>query len=441
MISDPMASQSRSLLVGLVLALVVTGGCGILALIRPQGAVGDAKIVLAKESGALYVHLDDVLHPVTGLASARLVVGEAAAPVPVKDGRLNGYTRGPEVGIVGAPAQILGPRTAWRDGAQPWLLCDRTIVAPPDQPAAPDRLETSVIADPPASGADDGAVLVRRGEQSFLLLRGLRVPVDPSDPVTRRITGLDGSRGRPVSAALLNAFRLADPLAVPQIPGRGGRSVLPGVTIGEVVRVADADRDRLYAVLADGLQPVGAWAADLIRAGDPTGAPISTVAASTVAAAPTVRSLPVRDLPDHRPQMRSLREAPTLCAAASADGSGGGTVELRTGPGTPAPGSTVVLAGADAGGDALDAAYVPPGTGEYVVAAEPGGERRDGLYYVSDSGVRYGIPDVATARTLGLAHQPRPVPWSVLSALPAGPDLSRRAAAVTRDGTPIALSH
>ncbi|WP_159103241.1 type VII secretion protein EccB [Tsukamurella sp. 1534] len=439
MISDPMASQSRSLIAGLILALVVTGGCGLLALIRPQGAVGDAKIVLAKDSGALYVRADDVLHPVTGLASARLLVGEAASPAQVKDKRLSSFRRGPEVGIVGAPGQILGPAAAWHEGASPWLLCDRTTPAPADKPAVRDALDTLVSSEP-AGTADRGAVLVRRDDRYFLLFGGFRAPVDPSDAAVRRVAGIGGAEGRAVSAAVLNAFTQTDPIRVPQVPNRGQPSaVVPGARIGDVVRVADADHDRLYAVLADGVQQVGEWAADLIRAGAPDGEPIDTVSAAVVSAAPAVRGLPVGDLPGERPELRSVRAAPVLCAAASADGKGGGTVELRTFAAFPTPSAPVDLAGADGAGSALDEAYVPSGTGEYVLSAQPGGERRDGLFYVSDSGVRYSIPSVKVAQTLGLRHEPRPVAWSVLSALPGGPDLDPRAAAVTRDGRPFSL--
>lgn len=439
MISDPMASQSRSLIVGLVLALVITGGCGVLALLRPQGAVGDAKIVLAKESGALYVRVEDVLHPVTGLASARLVVGEAAQPTSVKDKRLSDFRRGPEVGIVGAPAQILGPVAAWTEGAAPWLLCDRTRPAPSDRPTARDGLDT-MVSSVDAGSADDGAVLVRRDDDHFLLFRGVRAPVNPSDPLVRRLAGIDGAAARAISAPLLNAFEPIDAIAVPQIPGRGQPSnAVSGSRVGDVVRVSDTDRDRLYVVLADGVQPVGTWAADLIRADDPAGTAIGTVSASVVAAAATRRAVPVGDLPDRRPVVRTVRDAPVICAAASTDGAGGGTVELRTFRAAPGPGEPVALAGADGAGDALDFASIPSGSGEYVVAAEPGGERRDGLFYVSDSGVRYGIPNAATAQILGLQHKPRPVAWSVLAAIPAGPDLTRAAAAVTRDGTPVTV--
>ncbi|MGV7591923.1 hypothetical protein PJI74_30540, partial [Mycobacterium kansasii] len=48
------------------------------------------------------------------------------------------------MGIVGAPAQILGPVSAWTEGASPWLLCDRTRRAPSDKPTARDALDTMV---------------------------------------------------------------------------------------------------------------------------------------------------------------------------------------------------------------------------------------------------------------------------------------------------------
>src|SRR6187549_2254469 len=57
MLHDPMRAQSLSLTAGCVLA-----------------------IVMSRDSGALYVRIDDTLHPVLNLASARLVTGNAARP-------------------------------------------------------------------------------------------------------------------------------------------------------------------------------------------------------------------------------------------------------------------------------------------------------------------------------------------------------------------------
>ncbi len=434
MISDPMAAQARSLICGIVIALVLVGGSGVLALLRPQGAIGDARIVLARESGALFVRVDDVLHPVTDLASARLVAGEAQVPVVVKDRRIAGYPRGPRVGISGAPQQILGPERAWTGGApEAWSVCDETRLAPADRPGARDEITTTVLTHAPDSGSRSGAVLVGRDDRFQLLFDGRRAPVDLADPLVRRVIGVDEAVARPVGAALLNAFEEVDPVAVPKIADRGAPSALPGIAVGTVVRVSDLDGDRLYVALAHGVQEVGTFAADLVRGGDQSGGAVVPVSAAAVAAVPEVSDLPVADLPASRPRVVSTRDAAVVCAVLTADGMGGGRRMQWLGTSIPAVGPTVAPAAADGAGDGIDAVYLPSGSGEYVVAAEPGGERRDALFYVSDSGVRYGIPDEETAHVLGLSHQPRPVAWEVLRTLPEGPALDRRAALTTHD--------
>ena len=91
-----------------VLGLLVLGGCGVYGLVRPQGSVGDASIVVSKNSGSTYVLLEDTLHPVLNLASARLITGSSEKPTSVADTKLEPYPRGPLLGIPGAPASLPG---------------------------------------------------------------------------------------------------------------------------------------------------------------------------------------------------------------------------------------------------------------------------------------------------------------------------------------------
>jgi hypothetical protein len=56
------------------------------------------------------------------------------------------------------------------------------------------------------------------------------------------------------------------------------------------------------------------------------------------------------------------------------------------------------------------------------------------LFYVSDSGVRFGVPDQATAEVIGLGNKPLPAPWSMVSLLAVGPSLSQYDALVSHDG-------
>ena len=104
MLHDPMRSQSRSLAVGAILAALGLGVCGVLALLRPQDKIGDNRIVVGKDSGAMFVVVGDTLHPVLNLASARLIAGEAAKPAIVKEAEIGKRARGSLVGIPGAPS-------------------------------------------------------------------------------------------------------------------------------------------------------------------------------------------------------------------------------------------------------------------------------------------------------------------------------------------------
>ena len=107
---------------------------------------------------------------------------------------------------------------------------------------------------------------------------------------------------------------------------------------------------------------------------------------------------------------------------------------------------TVDLVGAGAGGTASRVAMAP-GTGYFAqtVGAEPASPPAAGsLFWVSDTGVRYGIDNEAaqgggtgnakTVEALGLTLPPAPIPWSVLSLFAPGPTLSRADALLAHDG-------
>jgi hypothetical protein len=88
----------------------------------------------------------------------------------------------------------------------------------------------------------------------------------------------------------------------------------------------------------------------------------------------------------------------------------------------------VALSQADGRGPALDAVYLPPGRSAHVRGNGRAGTR----YLVTDTGVRFAIHDDDAAHDLGLPA-PIPAPWPVLAALPAGPELSRPHASLSRD--------
>src|SRR6202020_2562403 len=106
MIHDPMRGQMRALLVGMVIAILISGGAGVLAFFKPTPNFGNSTIMLSKSNGTLFVRIGNRLHPVLNLASARLIVGKSDPPKEVDDKFLNTVPRGPAIGIVGAPNSI-----------------------------------------------------------------------------------------------------------------------------------------------------------------------------------------------------------------------------------------------------------------------------------------------------------------------------------------------
>ena len=123
MLDDPLRAQSLSLGAGCVLAAIAVAVCAVLAFIQPSGDVGSATIVMARESGALYVRIGDTMHPALNLASARLITGVADEPELVSMSALDRTKRGSLVGIPGAPDTIAAPLGA---DESVWTVCDDT---------------------------------------------------------------------------------------------------------------------------------------------------------------------------------------------------------------------------------------------------------------------------------------------------------------------------
>ena len=415
MLDDPLRAQSLSLVAGAVLAAVIVVVCAVLALLRPVGDLGDAPIVMARETGAMYVRIGDTMHPVFNLASARLVTGSAADPRIVGQRAIDGVPRGPQMGIPGAPEQISSPLSAEESA---WTVCDDA------------RGETTIVAGPVADGAvaSGPSVLVtpRGGSAAitYLLYAGKRARVDLRHHAVVRALELDNVVPQPVSAALLSAIPEAPPIVPPHIPG-----------VGSVVQVPRAGGALdYYVVLPDGVQRIGEVAADLIRYTDARiGEQIPTVAPGVLGDLPVVDTLPVATFPERG----GVTRASVVCAQWRADPAGGSSHStVLTGAGTPAIGHPVVLAQADGDGAAVDAVSVPAGRSVFVrsVGLTGGGQDSGSFFVVADSGVMFGIEDGAAATSLGLSVQAQPAPWPVLAVLPQGPELSKGAASVARDG-------
>ena len=412
MLDDPLRAQSLSLAAGCALAAIAVAACAILAFFEPRGDVGSAPIVMARESGALYVRIGDTMHPALNLASARLITGAPKEPELVSAAALDRTKRGPLVGIPGAPNMIGMPLGA---DESVWTVCEdaaeRTTVLVGDPPDQLDSSRTALVA--------------ARGESAattYLLYDGRRARVDLRNHAAVRALKLDGITPRPVSRALLDAVPESPEITAPAIPAAGVSSVLSGLPVGTVVQLTRAGSAEFYVLLADGVQRVGEVVADLIRFTYSARRDIVTVAPDLLGSVPVVDDLAVATFPDRA----GAADSSLLCTQSGAVLVGD---TLRS-----EDGHTVQLAQADDTGANVDGFVMQPGRCAFVRATGVSGEgaATGALFLVNDTGVVFGIRDADAAQRLGLAD-PVPAPWTVLAQLPRGPELSVGSASVERD--------
>jgi type VII secretion protein EccB len=421
MLDDPLRAQSLSFVAGVIIAVIVVAACAILAFLRPPGALGSAQIVMLRDSGALYVRIGDVVHPVLNLASARLIAGTPSNPEAVSPSAIHNAKRGPLVGIPGAPAAIAAPLGEDESG---WTVCD-------------DATSTTVIVGPAtAGGLTSGHRLVTPRSEgaatTYLLYDGWRAKVDLRNRAVVRALKLDAVSPQPVSRALLDATPEAPPIAAPHIPAIGSPSLVRGFPVGTVIRIVRAAAEEYYVVLARGVQRIGQVAADLIRFTDSQDArDIVTVAPDVIGTVPILDTLRVSTFPDRG----GVSNDAVVCAQWRV-GRGGVNTDVLMGTSLPIDGAnSVTLAQADGGGPSVDSVAIPQGRSVYVRSSGITGRGASAgvLYLIDDSGVVFGVRDEDTAKHLGITSAPVPAPWPVLARLPRGPELSKDAASVARD--------
>jgi type VII secretion protein EccB len=298
----------------------------------------------------------------------------------------------------------------------------------------------TVIAGPLGSGGERAtelrphhAVLVENQGRAWLLWDGRRSPVDLADRAATDALGLgtDIPTPRPVAVGLFNAIPEAPALTAPAIPGAGepAQFSLPvAAPVGAVVAAYEADNTiRYYAVLRDGLQPISEVLASILRNTNSFGLEQPPrLGADEVARMPLARGIDTNSFPAERLTLVDATVYPVTCVRwAKPQGAASSSLVLLSGAAMPLPEGrrTVALVGSP------NSVALSPGTGYFV-------DSNAALFWVSDTGVRYGIEDAKTAAALGLTLEPLPIPWSALSQFAAGPTLSRADALLAHDALP-----
>ena len=429
MYDDPLRAQSISLAVGGVLATLVVVAGAVLGSVRENRVPESAPIVIARDTGALYVRVGDTLHPVLNLASARLIARAAANPASAGEESISRAKRGPLIGIPGAPSTIGEPLRG-----QAWTVCDddRTVVTVGSSEVGHLDSARPVLVTPRGEGA----------ATTYLLYDGQRAAVDLRNIAVIRALRLDGIAPVPVSRTLLDVVPEVPAITAPVITGAGGpgSTALGGAPIGTVVLVQRADAAERYVVLREGLQLVGEVAADLIRfTYDGHARAVPTVAPAAIAAQPIADELQLNTFPQHARTPVGVGDGYTVCVRwrpGRPDRNSSNTVVLVRDSPFSDPAHVTALAQADGEGPHIDAVVVADGASAYVrsarVVADDG--TTGAQFLVTDAGVAFGVHDDDTAKFLGLGALPDSAPWPILANLPRGPELSVEAASVVRDG-------
>ena len=407
MIHDPLATRNRAHIFSLAATALICLGALAMAVFKPAIDPGDAAIVQA-ESGQLYVRIDNQLHPVANLASARLIVGEAADIHTGSDTILKNLPKAVPIGIVDAPGLIAPPATATQKLVP--HACHTTTKPANRLDMAPNQI-TVIMQETGANATTTnqttpifqqlatGHALVALLDQAEWLVtangRSILPPADtPEGRNIRHRLGITPTTPRwSPPPQIFSAIAEKPPATIP-------------TGILEVLRIPGADNPQFWARTADGVVRLASIQADILV---DSGVRMQDGTATELGANPDSKTLSSFPLPDRVPTWVDPTVQP-LCV--------GEHGEVETAPlieGKPPWGEAVALAG-----KAVATHFVGPG---WAVGVDTG----SGIHVVSAHGLRHQVENRETAAALGISHF-YSINWDMLRLLPSGTTLSKQQA-------------
>jgi type VII secretion protein EccB len=497
MLHDPMRTHSRATIVGVCLAALGLLGFLIWGILSPKPTVPSKDgIVIGKPSGQVYVLLTQPtkrLIPVFNLASARLLLyaqgleddpnkqvngsggpgsggsTDVKAPTVVDDNELRDQIpRDRKVGIADGPELL--PSKDQRIESR-WTVCDQTKREPDKTEEAQEGdVETSVIAGVKERGQElketwsllvqgpDGEVyLVYRAPSTANdpIARTVRAKVDMTDESVTTALDIDESQIRRITTGLLNSIPEKEELKSPNIPGVGEApedgTAPPDLDIGSVFRVQPTgEAEQFWVVLRNGIQQIKRTTGDLIRYENSNGEDVPLREPEEVTESTKLKDV-IDDstFPRLRTEVLETRSYPVACLGWATEGSGDNMVEQtsvhvgKVVPGIPnnerGQPAWVNVSSPGSAGVRIDHFYMPPGRGAVIRQSTSKADFESGqIILVSDRGVKYGVPDLATAQVLGITDpRPEPAPRDILTLLPDGASLDARDVKQSYDTVPI----
>ncbi|GAA0726739.1 type VII secretion protein EccB [Dactylosporangium roseum] len=436
--ADPSMSPTRRLagagFASVMVAVLVVAVFGVIGLLKKGGNTSwqsNGVVVIEKETGTRYVYRDGVLYPVANYASAVLVIGQPVTTVSVSRESLVGATRGPLIGIPGAP-DALPP--AGRMLKTPWSVCAQNAR---DGSGGTTVVSTVLVGASPAGGTplDKSAVLVRdvAGSKVYLLWNGHRFHVPTR--VQLGAMGIDGQPSVLVDGAWLDTVPLGLPVQQPTVEGRGQQSTaLKNFLVGQVLSVTGGGTTSYYLVRANDILPVTTVEQALILADSATAAAypggrpsVTEVSPAEMAQVTKARRQAASDLdpPAEVPAMVPVPADAAICSTFD----NGATAPKFVVNTEPLPVGAGIATGGSSAQEVADRVLVEPGHGAIVRSAPSAQEGTGTVFFVTDQGKRYPLPSPAQLAWFGYgAIQPVVMPSYVVARIPTGPGLDPQAA-------------
>ncbi|GIH14085.1 type VII secretion protein EccB [Rugosimonospora africana] len=431
--TDPQLSPMRRLagagFAGVMITALVVAAVGVFGLIKHGGNASwrnPQSVIVEKETGTRYIYRANTLYPVANYVSAVLALGGAGSTVSVSRESLVGVTRGPLIGIVGAP-DALPP--AGRVLGAPWTVCAQSGT---DATGATTATSWLLAGRAPRDGKALGNAALIVKEQStgaiYLVTNGHRYPLTSN--LMLAALGGDQQPQLTVDDAWLDAVPAGQAISPIGLDGRGRPSTaVPGALIGQIYAATGGGDTQYYLVRAADLLPMTA-VEEATELADPA------TASAYPGATPTVRQVNPAEIagvpkatrpastdespPARIPTMARPDPNAAVCAMYR-DGTSGATLAYDVSQASYGQG---VGTGGDSATAVVDRVVVPPGYAAVVRALSSPDSGLGTLFLVTDEGKRYPVPDVEQLSWLGYGSvKPLNLPSLVVSRIPVGPSL------------------
>jgi type VII secretion protein EccB len=402
------AAPMRAVIAAIALTVLVVLVGVFYGFIRPGLPQGweNGKLLLVTDTGARFVTVEGVLHPVINTASARLLLpSEGFEVIDTDQASIAGTSVGDTLGIVGAPDELPAPgnlrNTGWSACVTDDAALDVRIAAAGGPTTATGR--AAVV-------RTDGALYVVSGERSFAVS-------DVDAAAVLRAAGITALDPVDVPTDWLNLYAPATELAPLEVANLGEPVGGSSLRVGDVVHVTGTPDDARLLVQADGtlaaLTPL-AWQLYQLGSGNALAGQVIDVAAPDISALGTAaRPAGGQDWPTDGFEAVDADER--VCAS------------LLPGDGQ----AVTALSTQDAEAETEAGVQVAPSHGALVRAGGRGDQSTGIVTLIDATGTAYPLPGATEETVARLGYAADDVGsvsdgWTAL--LPTGPTLSEAAA-------------